>query len=80
VSEIEQIVEQMRDNPKDVRFDDLCKVCKHCFGKPRTKGSHQIYKTPWPGDPRINIQNDDGRGKAYQIKQVIKAIDKLRDI
>jgi hypothetical protein len=31
----------------------------------------------WPGDPRINIQNDKGRAKAYQVKQVLTAIDKL---
>jgi hypothetical protein len=75
--EIEQIVEQMRDNPKNVRFADLCKVCENYFGEPRTKGSHHIYKIPWQGDPRINIQNDNGKGKAYQVRQVLRAIDKL---
>jgi len=35
-----------------------------------------MYKTPWQGDPRINIQNDKGIGKAYQVKQVLRAIDK----
>jgi len=74
---IEQIVKQMRDNPKDVKFDDLCKVCVYYFGEPRTKGSHQIYKTPWPGDPRINIQDEKGKAKAYQVRQVLRAIDKL---
>jgi uncharacterized protein YoxC len=34
---------------------------------------------PWPGDPRINIQNDDGKGKAYQVRQVLDAIKKLGD-
>ena len=70
----------MMQNPKDVKFTDLCKVCDYYFGEPRTKGSHQIYKTPWQGDPRINIQNDNGKGKAYQVRQVLKAIDKLGDI
>jgi hypothetical protein len=31
---------------------------------------------PWPGDPRVNIQNDKGTAKAYQVRQVLKAIDK----
>jgi len=29
------------------------------------------------GDPRINIQNDKGKAKAYQVKQVLAAIDRL---
>ena len=36
-----------------------------------------IFKTPWPGDPRINIQNNKGMAKAYQIKQVLMAIERL---
>lgn len=67
----------MRNNPKDVKFNDLCKVCEHYFGEPRTSGSHNIYKTPWQGNPRINIQDDKGKAKAYQVRQVLKAIDKL---
>lgn len=31
---------------------------------------------PWPGDPRVNIQNDKGKAKAYQVRQVLAAIDK----
>jgi len=41
------------------------------------KSSHRIYKTPWQGDPRINIQNHKGKAKAYQVKQVLLAIEKL---
>ncbi len=73
----EEITKQMRENPKDVRFSDLCRVCDFYFGEARTSGSHRIYKTPWQGDPRINIQNDNGKAKAYQVRQVLKAIDKL---
>jgi hypothetical protein len=67
----------MEGNPTNVRFADLCKVCDYYFGESRTKGSHYIYKTPWHGDPRINIQNDNGKGKAYQVRQVLKAIKRL---
>ena len=56
----------------------MVKVCDHYFGEPRQKGtSHRVYRTPWPGDPRVNIQNDKGMAKAYQVRQVIKAIEKL---
>ena len=75
---IKDILTQMNRNPKDVRFSDLCKVCDQYFGEPRQSGSsHRIYKTPWRGDPRINIQNHRGKAKAYQVKQVLLAIEKL---
>ena len=74
---IDKIIEQMRGNPQDVKFNDLCKVCEYYFGESRTKSSHRIYKTPWKGDPRINIQDDKGKAKAYQVKQVLQAIKKL---
>lgn len=71
-------LDELRCNPKDVRFRDLCKLCDEYFGPPRQrKSSHPVYKTPWPGDPRVNIQNDRGMAKPYQVRQVIKALEKL---
>ena len=73
-----KIIEQMRNEPSNVRFNDLKKVCEEHFGKARQSGtSHAIFKTPWLGDPRVNIQNDKGKAKAYQVRQVLAAIDKL---
>lgn len=78
MAEIADIVLQMRRNPGDVRFSDLCKVCESYFGKPRRAGtSHVIFKTPWPGDPRVNLQSARGKAKAYQVKQVLKAIHRF---
>ena len=75
------ILKAFRDNPKKVRFADLAKVCDAYFGKPRHKGtSHRVYRTPWPGDPRVNIQNAKGMAKPYQVRQVIKAIEKLESM
>lgn len=71
----------LRNNPKGVRFADLATVCDEYFGEPRQKGtSHRVYRTPWPGDPRVNIQNDKGKAKPYQVRQVIRAIDKLESM
>jgi hypothetical protein len=77
VKTIEKIVGDMRENPRNIRFDDLCKVCDYYFGEARTSGSHRIYRTPWQGDPRINIQNDSGKAKAYQVRQVLRAIEEV---
>ena len=76
---VKDILATMRRNPKSVSFSDLCKICDHYFGEARqTGGSHRIYKTPWQGDPRVNIQNDKGMAKVYQVKQVLKAIERLK--
>ena len=78
VNDIIKTLEKMESNPKGVRFNDLRKVCVYYFGKPRQSGtSHCVFKTPWPGDPRVNIQNDKGKAKPYQVRQVLLAIRKL---
>ena len=64
-----KLLEQMRREPANVRFLDLKKICEFYFCKPRQSGSsHAIFKTPWPGDPRVNIQNSKGKAKPYQVK------------
>ena len=71
-------LERIRRNPQGVSFRDLCKLCDTYFGKPRQSGtSHRVYATPWRGNPRVNIQNHRGKAKAYQVRQVVKAIDRL---
>ncbi len=78
MNDFAKIRKEMKANPKGVRFSDLQKICEHYFGKPRQSGSsHCIYKMPWPGDPRVNIQNNKGKAKPYQVKQVLLAIEKI---
>jgi predicted RNA binding protein YcfA (HicA-like mRNA interferase family) len=62
----------------NIRFSLLLKICKSFFGNARVSGSHHIFKTPWPGDPRINIQASKGEAKTYQVKQVIRALEQLQ--
>ena len=76
---IDDLVAAMRQNPKNVRYSDLCRVCDHFFGVPRQEGSsHRVYKTPWAGNPRVNIQDDHGKAKPYQVRQVLVAIDRVQ--
>lgn len=75
---VEKLLEKIQSNPNGVRFEDLARVCNHYFGEPRQQGtSHMVYRMPWRGDPRVNIQNDHGKAKPYQVKQVLAAIRKL---
>lgn len=76
---VDEILAEMRKSPAGVRFADACKVATHYFGQPRQNGtSHKVWKMPWPGDPRINMQaGDGGKAKAYQVRQAVAAIDTL---
>jgi len=74
-----EIIEKLEKEKASTRFSQLTKICEEHFGKPRIKGSHYIFKTPWPGDPRLNLQTDRGKAKPYQVEQVIAALTKLKD-
>jgi hypothetical protein len=76
-----KILAQMRENRTAVSFSDQQALCGEFFGKPRQVGSQLVYRTPWPGDPRVNIQpGKDGRAKPYQVKQVLAAVDKMQGL
>ena len=73
-----EILRRLRSNPKGVRFADLARICDHFFGEPRQQGtSHRVYRMPWPGDPRVNIQNERGMAKPDQVRRVIRAMERL---
>ena len=75
---IAEKLKQFKNKSKDVKFSELCKVCDFYFGEARQSGSsHRVYKTPWSGDPRVNIQDSKGKAKSYQVRQVLKAIERL---
>jgi hypothetical protein len=62
-------------------FKVLLQICEQFFGKGRITGSHHIFKTPWQGDPRINLQKGKGsQAKPYQVRQVLNALRKLQEL
>ena len=77
----DEILAKMRKAPQNVRYADLAKICEHYFGQARQQGtSHAVYRTPWEGDPRVNIQRGhNGKAKAYQVRQVLAAIKRLQE-
>lgn len=70
-------IETLRLRRHNLRFGRLVRLCKKYFGTPRIKGSHYIFRTPWKGNPRINLQKVKGNAKPYQVDQVIDALEKL---
>ena len=80
MADIKKILKNMRLNPRNIRFSDICKVCDYYFGEPRQKGtSHRIYKATWIYPPLKNIQDFKGKVKEYQVKHTLDAIDKLEE-
>ena len=77
---IQEDIRQLRRNPRGVRFAELVRICDRHFGRPRQKGSHLNYPVPWPGNPRVNLQNEHGMAKSYEVRQVVRALEELRRI
>jgi len=74
-----KLIQAARNNPKDVRFADACRIAvwlgfEHSGGK----GHHRAFSRP--GEPvALNFQDRKGRIPAYQAEQLIAMIDKYGD-
>jgi hypothetical protein len=80
MSKLEEEIQRLESRRKHTRFANLVRICQEYFGCERIKGSHHIFKTPWPGDPRINLQKGGGgKAKPYQVDQVISALEQLKE-
>ena len=66
-------------NVKNVLFNDLLNICIKYFGPPRIRGSHHIFKTPWKGMPFVNIQRDGKMAKPYQVRDILRAIERMEE-
>jgi len=77
MSKCNDLLERARNNPAGLRFTELVQLAE-CYGwlYDRTGGSHQIYKRT--GHPAaMNFQDRNGKAVAYQVRQLLKAIDSL---
>lgn len=78
MASIDRLIEELSEGRTNVRFAYLVRICQEYFGCERIRGSHHIFKTPWSGDPRINLQRDGSKAKPYQVDQVIAALERLK--
>lgn len=76
MSQIEKLIEAIRNNPKSVRFNDACKVAVQLgFTHKGGKGSHKVFGKD--GEPCIlNFQNRKGYVPPYQARQLIEMVNK----
>jgi hypothetical protein len=75
---IDKALEVLEASGANLRFRQLLRLCACFFGEPRIRGSHHIFKTPWPGN-RLNLQAEGSHAKRYQVDQVIRALRKLQE-
>ena len=60
----------------NVRYSDFVMLIKtYVFRRTRGNGSHEIYRRKDIMDI-VNIQNDNGQAKSYQVKQFLSLIEK----
>ncbi|MDR2598982.1 MAG: type II toxin-antitoxin system HicA family toxin [Oscillospiraceae bacterium] len=65
-------------NQRNISFNDFVTIIEAFgFSCARISGSHQIFNHP-NIDEIINIQNEKGNGKPYQIKQFLSLIEKYK--
>jgi predicted RNA binding protein YcfA (HicA-like mRNA interferase family) len=79
MSQAEKRLEAIRNNPKNVDFDELCwAATRSGFVLERTSGSHRIFRHPDDPEEMLDLQpGRDGKAKPYQVKDFLEALDRL---
>lgn len=79
MSKLDKLIESLRNNPKDVRFEDACRIAELIgFDRKGGKGAHYAYHRP--GEPAgLNFQNRNGQIAPYQARQLLEMVDKYWD-
>ena len=53
----------------NISFDDLCQLLLRLGFEERKRGSHHIFRREGI-EEKINLQRDNNKAKAYQVRQV----------
>ncbi|MBA2493834.1 MAG: type II toxin-antitoxin system HicA family toxin [Acidobacteria bacterium] len=81
MSKCEKLLAKAKGSTNNFRFADLCKLAE-CYGwdLKNQEGSHRIYKNAEldvTHGCRQTFQNENGKAKPYQVKQLLSAIEHL---
>ena len=70
------LLDELKKKSMNMRFNRLCKIAESFGFRLRGgRGSHRIFVRE--GVPEmLNFQNMGGKAKPYQVKQLIKVIEK----
>ncbi len=76
MAQLKKLIESVRNNPKDVRFDDACRIAEALgFVGKGGRGSHRAFSRLGERTG-LNFQNRSGKIIPYQARQLIAMIDK----
>lgn len=72
---IQKLFDKIKNNPKDVRFNDICRLAEYFgFTYRGGKGSHGVYTRKGIYEI-LNFQNVNGKTKPYQVRQFLKIVE-----
>ena len=70
------MLETARSGPQNLRFRDFVRLVEELgFRLVRVSGSHHIFTHPAVRE-LVNLQDVAGRAKPYQVRQVLKLVDR----
>ena len=81
MAKCEKLLIKARNSPDNLRFAEVCSLAE-CYGWVFVGGSgaHRVYLNAAIGNAvgsMMNFQSRKGKAKAYQVKQLLDAIDGL---
>lgn len=73
-----KLLNKILSGSKNIRFDELVLLAEGFgFELSRVRGSHQIFQHADIPE-LLNLQNDRGRAKPYQVRQFLDLIERYR--
>jgi hypothetical protein len=81
LASIAKLIAKVTNNPKDVRFDDACRIAEYLgFTGKGGKGDHNSFSKPGESEGLNFQKRTGGKIKPYQAKQLIKMIERYWDV
>jgi len=72
----QKLLAKIQNNTVNMQYSKFVTLIKaYGFRRTRGNGSHEIYRRKGVADI-VNIQNDNGHAKSYQVKQFLSLIEK----
>ena len=78
-----KLLQRARNAPGGLSFDEICTLAKcHGFVATRQSSSHALFHHPALHPTMggfMNFQSVHGKAKAYQVRQLLRAIENLEN-
>jgi len=81
MAKCDKLLLKARNSPHNLKFEEVCALAE-CYGWNYVGGggSHRVYMHPTLGNTvgsMMNLQSKKGKAKAYQVRQLLGAIEGL---